>query len=267
MSRLRELFCFVSIYAVLVMCPRVSASGAESSSDLASEKQEFAREFTEHLGRAWKMWQDSVIVNNVEIESSRGVMSPGNVAGPTLTASSILSGMDSTARSSEYISCMEIVARAVANGMRAWQRGYFHDNIPFPSGASSSYTLTPCDNVPVTISSGRSRGDNRINADALYRYMIYRSSAADDEVKTVLMAAARAFAGCFESWKDTCAIVGIRASGGIAPAPAPLGTGPGPVRGAKGGMGRLAGAYLDTEMMYGQMLEYMADGNRTPEER
>jgi hypothetical protein len=267
MSRVRALFGFISICAVFFIGPRVSADGAEPSPEMASERQEFARELTEHLAKAWKNWQDSVLVNNVEIASSRGVMSPGNVAGPTLTASSILSGMDSTGRSSEYIKCMKTVARALANGMRGWQRGYFHDNIPFPSGASSSYTLAPCDNIPVTISSGRSSGNKRMTVEALYSYMIYSSPAADDEVKTVLMAAARAFSECFRSWEDTCAIVGIRASGGIAPAPAPLGTGPGPVRGAKGGMGRLAGAYLDTERMYKEMLEYMADGIGTPDDR
>lgn len=260
MSRVRTLFGFVCICFVFLVRPWVSSAGAGSASDGVFEKQEFAGELTEHLGKAWKIWQDSVLVNNVEISSSRGVMSPGNVSGPTLTAASILSGMETIGRSREYMSCMETVARAIAGGMRAWQRGYFHDNIPFPSGASSTYTLTPCDNVPVTISSGRSRGNNRMTAEALYGHMIYRSPAADDDVKTVFMAAARAFAGCFQAWRDTCTIVGIRASGGIAPAPAPIGTGPGPVTGAKGGMGRLAGAYLDTRMMHEQMLEYMDGG-------
>jgi len=45
------------------------------------------------------------------------------------------------------------------------------------------------------------------------------------------------------------------ASGGIAPHPA-MGTGPGPVRGAKGKNGKLKGAYFDGAMMKKKMIEY-----------
>jgi hypothetical protein len=219
-----------------------------------SAKEDLSRRITSLLGKAWKKWQDSVVVNSVDIESSRGVLAPGNIAGPVLTRAGILSEMDRKDRSREYIECMKAIAGAIENGMRSWQRGYFHDNIPFPQGASCSYTMPPCNNIPVAVSSGASRGDNNISESSLYSYMLYRTPDEDENVIIVLKAAAEAFSGCFEMWKESCSIVGIRASGGIAPAPAPMGRGPGAVSGAKGSGGKLIGAYLDTDRMYEEMV-------------
>jgi hypothetical protein len=63
----------------------------------------------------------------------------------------------------------------------------------------------------------------------------------------------------FNVWEKRCAITGIIASGGIAPSPAPLGEGPGMVRGAKGNGGRLTGAYLDGAFIREKMEKYLAD--------
>ena len=255
------------VLALIVSVRTVPAYPAEEGAPAclmssASDKEDFARRITALLGKAWKKWQDSVVVNNVEIESSRGMLAPGNVAGPALTASSILSGMDKKDRSQEYLKCMRAVAGAIENGMRSWQRGYFHDNIPFPQGASCMYTLPPCSNVPVSLASGSSTGESKITEEALYSYMLYRAPGENEDVIVVLKAAAKVFSGRFEEWKRSCSIVGIQASGGIAPAPAPMGTGPGSVSGAKGSGGKLIGAYLDTERMYGEMVKCMKTANK-----
>ena len=259
----------IAVLALIVAVVAVRAYPAEEDAaaclmSSASDKEDFARRITVLLGKAWKKWQDSVVVNNVEIESSRGMLAPGNIAGPVLTSSSILSGMDKKDRSQEYLICMRAVAGAIENGMRSWQRGYFHDNIPFPQGASCVYTLPPCSNVPVSLASGASTGEGKITEEALYSYMLYRSPGENEDVIVVLKAAAKAFSDRFEEWKQSCSIVGIRASGGIAPAPAPMGTGPGSVSGAKGAGGKLIGAYLDTDRMYGEMV---GDINKREERR
>jgi hypothetical protein len=96
--------------------------------------------------------------------------------------------------------------------------------------------------------------------DVLYNYMLYRTPLQEKDVLVVLRASAKAISECFSDWKNSCSIVGIEASGGIAPQPAPMGPGPGMVRGAKGHNGKLAGAYFNGDMMYERMVSYLKSG-------
>ncbi|MFQ5953028.1 MAG: hypothetical protein ACE5JK_06460, partial [Candidatus Omnitrophota bacterium] len=141
-------------------------------------------------------------------------------------------------------------------GMRLWQKGYTHNNISFPRGASTTITLPPTNNVPATVSSGQSSGDKAMKKRALYNYMLYRTPNQDKGVLTVLRGSAEGISKSFSKWKNSCSITGIRASGGIAPQPAPMGPGPGLVRGAKGNGGKLKGAYFNGDLMYKEMVKY-----------
>lgn len=219
-------------------------------------KKEFASEVSLLIAKAWKKWQDEVIINNVDVEGARGLLSPGGINGPVLTSSGIMENFDRTGRSQDYINCVKAVSDAVADGMRIWQRGFSHRNIPFPQGVSCSYTLSPCDNVPVTVSSGSSSGDIKMSEEELYNYMLYRTPEQEESIIEVLKASAKAISASFEKWKKSCFIISIVASGGIAPAPAPMGTGPGPVRGAKGEGGKLVGSYFDATLMREEMVNY-----------
>ena len=87
----------------------------------------------------------------------------------------------------------------------------------------------------------------------LYNYMLYHVPSQEEGVKEVLKASSKAIPVCFEKWKKSCSVIGIAATGGIAPAPAPMGTGPGPVRGAKGEGGKLVGSYFDSDFMCEEM--------------
>ena len=211
--------------------------------------KEFAGEITSLLEKAWIKWQKAVVVSNVHVEGSRGLLSPGDMRGPVLTYSSIFSGFDRKGKPREYVECVKVVAKAVENGMRPWQRGYIYENIPFPRGASCTYTMPPSENIPVSLASGRSAGDKEMTEEALYSFMIYRAPADSQIMREVFKAAAIAISRCFAKWKRGCSISGILASGGIAPQPAPMGTGPGPVRGARGNGGSLSGPPIDAVMM------------------
>lgn len=258
----------MKVFKIFALCFAVLATGlvgvaAEESEGLFSspeDKKQFAREVSGLIERAWKKWQDAVRVNDVYVDGSRGVLSAGDLKGPVLTASNIMKGFDREGRSQEYIGCVRAVAVAVENGMRLWQRGYTHNNIPFPRGASCTITLPPCNNVPVTVASGRSSGDGAMEQKALYNYMLYRSPGQEKDVLTVFHGCAKAISGCFSAWKKSCSITGILASGGIAPQPAPMGPGPGLVRGAKGKDGKLTGAYFDGDLMYREMMKYFRAG-------
>ncbi|RKY42496.1 MAG: hypothetical protein DRP85_02455 [Candidatus Makaraimicrobium thalassicum] len=224
-------------------------------STLGSKKQ-FAGEVSFLIEKAWKEWQDSVLLNGIEVEGSQGLLQPGDIGGPVISASSILASFDREGKSEDYIGCVKAVAGAVENGMRSWQRGYSHNNIPFPQGASCTFTLPPCKNVPVTVGSGVSSGDREMTERALYNYLLYYAPAREEGTLIVFRGSAKAISECFAEWKDSCFIIGILATGGIAPQPAPMGSGPGPVRGAKGRGGRLAGPYFDGSSMDSRMLEY-----------
>lgn len=221
----------------------------------AEDKDQFSKEISGLIETAWKEWQDSVLIGDIDVEGSYGILTPGDITGPVLTAASVLEDFDRKDRSQGYINCVRAIAGAIGNGMRVWQKGYSHDNIPFPQGASCTYTLPPCTNVPVTVASGQSLGDKVMTEDDLYNYMLYRAPQQEEDI-IVLHGAAKAISECFIKWKNSCSIVGILASGGMAPHPSPMGTGPGPVRGAKGHNGKLIGPYIDASMMYDTMVEY-----------
>ncbi len=255
-------------YIKVIILPLVCAVFFAASSMSAGEeaplftdpgsKETFASEISGIIEKAWKKWQDSVVINGVVVEGSRGVLQPGNIGDPVLTSADVMKFFDRKGKSQEEIYCAKAVADALENGMRLWQRGYSHANIPFPQGASCAYTMPPSKNVPVTVASGRSSGDRAMAEGALYNFMLYRAPGKSKEDLIVLRASAKGISVCFEKWKGSCSIAGILASGGIAPQPAPMGTGPGPVRGAKGDGGKLIGPYFDGGMMREIMVRYFS---------
>ncbi|MDP8298320.1 MAG: hypothetical protein P9L88_00210 [Candidatus Tantalella remota] len=241
----------------------VPAQGEEQKLFATTEsREEFAADISSIIEKAWKRWQDSVLIEEVDVEGSQGLLFPGDMRGPVLTSADIIEYLDRKGRSQEYISSVRAIAGALADGMRLWQKGYSNRNIPFSQGASCTYTMPPCNNVPVSIASGRSSGDTKMTKKALYNYMLYRAPVYEKEILEVFQASAKAIVECFEVWKNSCSIVGILASGGIAPQPSPLGQGPGPVRGAKGREGKLVGAYFSGDLMKKKMAEYFRSEER-----
>lgn len=222
----------------------------------------FSGEVSRLIEAAWEEWQDTIVINGIFVEGSCGRLSPGDMSGPILTSGDILSRFDRGGKPQYYILAVKAVADALEHGMRLWQRGYSHDNIPFPQGASCAYTLPPCSNITVKVDSGVSTGDRYMEEKELYNFMLYRVPTYDDDALLMMRAAAAGIADSFRRWKRSCSIVGIKASGGIAPRPAPMGTGPGPVRGARGGGGKLAGCVFDGENMYSVMMDII-EGRRT----
>jgi hypothetical protein len=233
-------------------------ASAEESELFASleSKNDFAQEISFLITKAWKKWQDSVVINGVEVQGSRGLLMPGDIGEPVLTSASIMKNYDKVGKSQTELNFVKAIADAMEHGMRLWQRGYMHMNIPFPQGASCTYTMPPSNNVPVIIASGKSSGDKAMTEKALYNYMLYRAPKDDKGARIVFHALAKGISRCFDKWKSACSIIGIVASGGIAPQPAPIGTGPGPVRGAKGHGGKLVGPYFDGDLMRQTMIEY-----------
>ena len=219
-------------------------------------KKEFALEISSMISSAWEKWQNAVIVSDIDVDGSQGILSPGDIKGPVLTAVDMLNEFHSDDQSSEYKRCVKAVALAVANGMRLWQRGYINGDIPFPQGTSCVYTLTPCYNVPVSVGSGSSSGDMAMTGKKLYSYMLYSGPGQEENVKIVFHATASAIVRGFQKWRETCLITDILAKGGVAPPPAPMGTGPGIVNGAKGNGGKLTGVSFDANLMYEKMCEY-----------
>jgi hypothetical protein len=261
----RARFCRIFALSFLVfsaLCGE-KASGKDGRDLFAGleKKEAFAREISYLIEKAWKNWQDSVTINDIYVDGSQGVLSAGDIKGPVLTASSILANFDRKGKSQDYIDCVRAVAGAVESGMRSWQRGYTHSNISFPRGASCTITLPPTENVPVSVASGRSPGDRAMRETALYNYMLYRAPLQEKDVLVVLKGSAKAISECFKEWKDSCSIAGIIAGGGVAPQPAPMGPGPGLVRGAKGKGGKLKGAYFDGDCMYREMVGYFKTRN------
>lgn len=228
------------------------------------EKESFAREVSTLIGEAWEKWQNLISINGVEVEGSSGLLSPGDLGEPVLNKKMLLLNFDTKGRSYEYIECVKTVADAVASSMQAWQRGYRNRVIPFPQGAACTFTLTKCMNIPVSLASGNSPGDKEMMEESLYNYMLYHTSFHSADIYVVYKAAAKAIASCFNEWRFNCSIVDICASGGIAPRPAPMGTGPGPVSGAKGNRGRLKGKPFCSELMYETMINYFKGQKNKP---
>ncbi|MFH1552879.1 MAG: hypothetical protein ABID83_04495 [Candidatus Omnitrophota bacterium] len=252
------LFLLLFFIGLVLIQPATSKSSEGLFFTLES-KDEFADEMSLLIQKAWKKWQDTVLVSDIDVDGSRGLLLPGDIEGPVLTASSILKNFDRKGKPQEYIDCVRVVAGAVENGMRSWQRGYSNEDLIFPQGDSCTFTLPPCNNVPVIIGSGRSSGDNQMTESALYNYMLYHTPRDAEDILIVFRASAEAISGCFVKWKNSCSIIGILATGGIAPRPVPMGSGPGPVRGAKGHEGKLVGAYFDDSLMRGKMMEYFRE--------
>jgi hypothetical protein len=253
-------------FPIVIFCLVVglcwSAVGEEEKKGVFPDlkaKEEFAVEVSTLIEKAWKQWQDSILIDDIEVEGSYGLLSPGDMGKAVLTMSDMLENFEREARSQDYINCVKAVTGSVANGMRLWQRGYRHENILFPRGASCTFTLPPCDNVPVKVASGSSSGETEMAEAALYNYMLFRAPRYEDDMLEVFHASARAISECFEKWENSCSIIGIVASGGIAPQPAPMGTGPGPVRGAKGNNGKLVGPYFDGKLMKDIMVAYFRE--------
>jgi hypothetical protein len=244
--------------AAFLAGPSISAGEEEPLFPTPENKEKFAAEISGIIEKAWKKWQDSVVINGVVVEGSRGILQPGNIGDPVFTSAGVMEFFERKGKTQEEIYCVKAVADALENGMRLWQRGYAQTNIPFPQGASCAYTMPPSNNVPVVVASGRSSGDRAMTEEVLYNFMLYRAPGKNKEVLIVLRASAKGISVCFERWKDSCSIVGILASGGIAPQPAPMGTGPGPVRGAKGNGGKLIGPYFDGGMMREIMVKYFS---------
>ena len=222
-------------------------------------KEEFAQEVSTLIEKAWKEWQDSILIDDIEVEGSYGLLSPGDMGRSVLTMSDMLENFERETRSQDYINCVKAVTGAVVNGMRLWQRGYRHEDLLFPRGASCTFTLPPTENVPVKVASGTSSGQTEMAESALYNHMLFHAPRYEDDMLEVFHAAAKAAAECFEKWENSCSIVGIVASGGIAPQPSPMGTGPGPVRGAKGNHGKLVGPYFDGRLMKEIMVAYFRE--------
>lgn len=223
------------------------------------EKESFAKDVSSLLGDSWKKWQNTISINGIEVEGSCGLLFPGDLGQPVLNKKMILLDFDTVGRSYEYVECVKTVADAVASSMRKWQRGYSNRGIPFPRGASCTFTLPECKNVPVSLASGSSSGDNVMTEEYLYNYMMYHTSFHSKNIYSVYKAAAEAIAACFDVWRKNCSIVGICASGGIAPGVGPMGATPGPVRGAKGNRGKLEGKPICSDIMFETMMTYFKD--------
>ncbi|MEA3490115.1 MAG: hypothetical protein U9R44_07250 [Candidatus Omnitrophota bacterium] len=256
--RYSRIFVFFLLLSVLALSNR-NAVGEEKRSALFPDleaRERFTSEVSGLLESAWKKWQDSVLIDNISVEGSYGLLMPGDMGGPVLKLSDMMNGFSRKGKSQDYIDCVKAVTGAVANGMRLWQRGYSHKNIPFPQGASCTYTMPPSSNVPVTVGSGRSYGDKIMTEKALYNYMLYRVPRYEEDVLVVFRGSAKGVSECFIKWKKSCSIIGIIASGGVAPQPAPMGTGPGPVRGARGRNGKLVGPYFNGQRMKEILVQY-----------
>lgn len=250
----------LSLMLILPTSSRLFAEEEGLFSTLES-KEAFAEEVSGLIGSAWKKWQDSVVINGIEVDGSVGVLRPGDITEPVLTSSSMLANFSRKDKSQDYIKCVRAVVGAVENGMRSWQRGYAHKNIPFPQGSSCVYTMPPSKNVPVVVASGTSQGSKKMEEGSLYNYMLYRVPEDDENTLIVFKAASKSIADNFKKWENTCSIVDITASGGIAPSPAPMGTGPGPVRGAKGKGGKLIGPYIESKDLMLGMAKYCRENS------
>ncbi|MBU1894969.1 MAG: hypothetical protein KJ983_04065 [Candidatus Omnitrophica bacterium] len=256
---MKKFLVFYMFLCVLILgCCKITNAETVSQLLFSTEKsrEEFAVEVTDILGKNWRTWQDNVRIDNIDVEGAQGFLFPGDLGREVLNLSDMMKSFDRTNKSQEYIVCVKAVLGALEYGMRSWQRGYSHKNIPFPRGASCTFTMPPCNNVPIAVESGKSLGDKNMTERDLYSYMLYRVPKNERYARGLLKSSAKAMSECFREWKETCFITGILAFGGIAPQPAPMGTGPGPVRGAKGKNGKLTGPYFNVLLMRERMLGY-----------
>ncbi len=252
-------FLFLSLFLFGSGIMAKAEDARESPFPTLKEKEEFVNEVSVLIEKAWGVWQDAVEINDIEVEGARGMLFSGSINRPVLTSSSMTDLFDRQGKSLDYISCVKVVTDTVEEAVRSWQRSFSHTNIPFPQAASCTFTLSPCGNVPATLAGGEFSSDKGMTKSAIYRYMLYRAPEQNEDIFTVFRAFAKAFEECFNEWKETCFIVGIKASGGIAPNPAPIGPGPGPVRNAKGNNGKLRGPYFNGQRMREKSMNYIKD--------
>ncbi|MBF0216282.1 MAG: hypothetical protein HQL30_04730 [Candidatus Omnitrophica bacterium] len=238
---------------LLVHRPAFARDNSPDPFTTSENKKAFAREISLMIGKAWKEWQDKVEINDVAVDGSGGVIFTGAIHEPSLTKRAIMKDFVRGEKSRAYAKCVVIISEALEDGMRKWQWGYSNGKIIFPQGSSCLYTLTPCRNMPLGVSRGKSSGRGSMESGELYDLMYYRAPSLKGNYLKIFKAASVAIAECFTKWEEECVISGITAKGGVAPSPSPLGQGPGPVRGATGNGGRLTGAYFDGELMYVRM--------------
>ena len=256
MKNVIRVFIVVLLFFAAVSTSVAAGNDKEVLFQSKETREEFARDVSLAVYDGWKKWQDGVIINDVHVEGSKGLLLPGDMSGKPLTVPLMMGSFDKKGKTQDHIVFVKAVTEAVSNGVSKWQRGYRNEDLSFPQGANTVITLSPTQNLPITLDSGTSSGDKAMTEKALYNYMLYRSPIRSGEAKIVLKAVSRALADAFSEWKRTCSIVGIVASGGIGPQPAPMGPGPGPVRGAEGKNGKLIGAYINKDLMYNRMIEY-----------
>ena len=82
------------------------------------DKEEFALEVSALIESAWKRWQDHVVINDVHVNGSRGILVRGSINEPVLSVSDVLEDFDRADRSQDYIDCVRAVAGALENGVR-----------------------------------------------------------------------------------------------------------------------------------------------------
>lgn len=251
-------YIFVSALTAAAALTPQDIRADEKVSAIAEKEDLFAADVAALLSKAWKEWQDALVIDDVNVEGSAGVVTPSNIRGPLFNSAKMVFP-EGAEREAEHIVCVRIVGKAVEDGLRAWQRSYRNENIPFPQGAACSYTLPPCDNVPVSVGLGKSTAEREMTEDALYKHMRYNSTDGDIETFRLYRAASKAISAAFSDWQNSCLITGMAASGGIAPQPAPMGSGPGAVRGAKARGGKFTGAYIDEVKLRETMKEYLRE--------
>ncbi|HNX90533.1 MAG TPA: hypothetical protein PKY78_06225 [Candidatus Omnitrophota bacterium] len=249
------------LLVLMILCsisvPALSDETKKKIFSTLDEKRMFARDLSHLISESWKIWQQGVIINDVSVDGSQGIMSPGSLSGRVFSVPEMsIAAMELKGKNKEYSVCTRAVLKAFEKAMAGWQKGYKNDSVPFPQGTSCVYTMTPSGNVPVPLSSGISSGDGDMTEDALYSAMLYHVPYQDKDVTAVLKCVSRAISESFLEWKEECYISDITAKGGIAPGPAPMGTGPGIVRGAKGNGGNLGGMCIDGAGMYKKICKY-----------
>ncbi|KJJ84961.1 secreted protein [Candidatus Omnitrophus magneticus] len=261
MNIFRQIILF---FLVLFLSISVKGEDVEVISETAvnSDVEEIGKTIIDMTASAWRVWQDGVIIDNVYVEGSRGILFAGGLSGNIFKSYLIFEQSKNLIKDRGTLEYIKATADAFSMSMRNWQLGYTHDNIPFPQGASCVYTLTSCYNLAVSVSSGNSTGARMMEEETLYNSILYNLSVRNEKIFLLSRALAKTFSFEFARWQDSCFIADIQAKGGIAPQPAPIGVGPGQVKGAKGNNGKLKGAYFDAEEMKKNFIKYLDDLNK-----
>ena len=89
-----------SIFAAMIFFNFFTTSGISREDNLfatVESREEFAREISSVIARAWRKWQDGVRIDGVYVDGSQGVLMPGYMTGPVLTSSAIMEDLMSGA--------------------------------------------------------------------------------------------------------------------------------------------------------------------------